>query len=406
MGICYRDKCRGILVGGMVGDALGAPWEGESSSSIKREVPSGPFDFFDHREMTDIKLAAELTGIPLGPCTIGEFTDDTECMMALTDSLIQAEGISTIVTALSTCLWWCSTPHMGGYSSWTWKKLELIHEGSDISELEKIHGNEGPSWANGAAMRIAPLGAAYRKLIDENPEFLRERVKTAVRFTHTHDEAFDAALMITCCVSWCLKIENVKNHSKMELIELLLAFSNTEEMKKRLLAIQDKLKQTKDLTIEEIKDHSTVFNDLDKEFLQSICTTDKWFQIRAIDAVSYVLFIFLKYTGFGCFHDDSVGEYCLVRIICLGGDCDTLACMLGSLLGSLFGYSWIPSRWKDKLQNHPLKGFSNALELGDKLSGLDLTEPADENKEEIKKLINNLKEEIKKKEQPVRHSLH
>ncbi len=73
-----------------------------------------------------------------------------------------------------------------------------------------------------------------------------------------------------------------------------------------------------------------------KNFLQSICTPDKWFQIRAIDALAYVLFMFGRY--------GAEPEQCMVRTVALGGDCDTLACIVGSLLGALHGPGWVPSR--------------------------------------------------------------
>ena len=42
-----EERCQGCLLGAMLGDALGAPWEGESQASVQLNAPEGPWDFMD-----------------------------------------------------------------------------------------------------------------------------------------------------------------------------------------------------------------------------------------------------------------------------------------------------------------------------------------------------------------------
>jgi hypothetical protein len=54
----------------------------------------------------------------------------------------------------------------------------------------------------------------------------------------------------------------------------------------------------------------------------------------------------------------------------LGGDTDTLACMLGACLGALHGCSWIPQRWLQCLEQSAEYGVPRALELGSALASV------------------------------------
>ena len=96
-------------------------------------------------------------------------------------------------------------------------------------------------------------------------------------------------------------------------------------------------------------------------------------------------------------------EECLVRMIAIGGDTDTLACMLGACLGALYGDSWIPRRWIMAIQSaqSPDIGFEYAVQLGEALSELSCTElVADTN---VEALCESLWQELRTYPLPIRH---
>mgnify|MGYP002480911479 CR=1 FL=1 len=56
----------------------------------------------------------------------------------------------------------------------------------------------------------------------------------------------------------------------------------------------------------------------------------------------------------------------------LGGDTDT--CILGGLLGALYGTSWIPAHWYDPLENGEY-GRDYCVQLARAIAQLDLKHP-------------------------------
>jgi len=80
---------------------------------------------------------------------------------------------------------------------------------------------------------------------------------------------------------------------------------------------------------------------LDDEVLREI-EGDK-FQIKAVEAVPTALWGFLHY------YDQP--EKALSETVGFGGDTDTVASMVGALVGALHGTAWIPKRWYDNLEN-------------------------------------------------------
>ena len=255
--VAYVDKCVGLLLGGCVGDSLGMPWEGESSRVIQREVPNGPFDHFDHRNNQDIKVSAQVAGVDLGPCRVGHYTDDTECLLALADSLYICNGLEPQHSALNTVLWWCRD-QTSGYSAWTYEKMKAMALGE-----QNYDEDQRESHGNGCTMRISPIGAVYRTL---DAKEMRNVVKQAILWSHTHPEAVDASTVMALCISSCLKDKDLD-------LKVLSAVCETQELRERLLAIGEELSKKKPL------DETSVFDERDKAFLQSVCG-EKWFQIR------------------------------------------------------------------------------------------------------------------------------
>ena len=92
------------------------------------------------------------------------------------------------------------------------------------------------------------------------------------------------------------------------------------------------------------------------------------FQIKAIEAVPCALWIVCT-----SYRDP---EECLIRGVNMGGDTDTVAAMIGDIVGALHGQQWIPARWYDHIEPNSEanlgRGRTFAIDLAKKLSSVNL----------------------------------
>jgi ADP-ribosylglycohydrolase len=79
-----------------------------------------------------------------------------------------------------------------GYGPATNRLLRLVREGGDWRTLAGELFNGSGSWGNGAAMRVAPLGAFFA---DDPAEAARQAALSAT-VTHTHPEAIAGAIAV------------------------------------------------------------------------------------------------------------------------------------------------------------------------------------------------------------------
>jgi poly(ADP-ribose) glycohydrolase ARH3 len=98
------------------------------------------------------------------------------------------------------------------------------------------------------------------------------------------------------------------------------------------------------------------------------------FQIKAIEAVPCALWIVCE--------SYREPEQCLIRGVNMGGDSDTVAAMIGDIVGALHGTEWIPARWYDHIEanseENMERGKEFAIELAKKLATMNLTSVLDD----------------------------
>ncbi|MGW0547940.1 ADP-ribosylglycohydrolase family protein [Streptomyces altiplanensis] len=84
-----------------------------------------------------------------------------------------------------------------GYGPAVNRMLRLIREGGDWRELAAALFNGQGSWGNGAAMRIAPLGAWYA----DDPEQATHQAEISSYVTHQHREAVVGAMAVAAAAA-------------------------------------------------------------------------------------------------------------------------------------------------------------------------------------------------------------
>ncbi|GAA2646554.1 ADP-ribosylglycohydrolase family protein [Streptomyces vastus] len=129
--------------------------------------------------------------LPAGPW---QWTDDTEMACSVVAVLVAHRRIDQDELARS-----FAERHDfdRGYGPAVNRLLRLIREGGDWRELASALFNGQGSWGNGAAMRIAPLGAWYA----DDPEQATHQAEISAYPTHQHREAVAGAMAVAAAAA-------------------------------------------------------------------------------------------------------------------------------------------------------------------------------------------------------------
>lgn len=165
------DRAGAALFGTFVGDALGMPFEGLPRELIPRHV-----------EMVEARLGR------------GTYTDDTQMMVALAESLIARGRVD--VEHLSRAFLDAYDVERG-YGGGTRRVLELWRAGVavDVAAAQVFDGQG--SRGNGAAMRIAPVAVCFR----DDHERLCVEAAASARVTHAHPVGVDGAVVQAAAIA-------------------------------------------------------------------------------------------------------------------------------------------------------------------------------------------------------------
>ncbi len=287
-------KFRGALIGSAVGDALGAPVEGCKEGEV---------------------------GLFPGGIIEGRYTDDTEMMIGVAESLIDKRGFDGADMA---------SRFLRNYHAWrrygpgTRAVLELLRAGVSWEEASKRIFDGAGSYGNGAAMRIAPIGLFYCDDIDT----LWDMAYRASHITHSHVLGKEGAAIMACSVALALR------GYREEMLSALVARTREEIYRDKLRKIERLLDADRQTVIEELGNGEAAF-----------------------ESVITAIYSFFRFHNF----KDSV-----IYAISLGGDTDTIGSMTGAISGAYYGEEAIPQEWVNALEDGD-KGKTYIIWLADEL---------------------------------------
>lgn len=180
-----RDRALGALYGLAIGDALGMPTQSLSRAEIARRY--GRVD-------TLLDGAPDQPIAPKMPA--GSVTDDTEQALLVARLLIEGNGTIAPLTLAGVLEDWEQDMIRRGsldlLGPSTRRALTRLREG----EPPELAGRDGAT--NGAAMRVTPVGIAFRGA------GLLDAVVQASSVTHHTGLGIAAAAAVAACVSACL----------------------------------------------------------------------------------------------------------------------------------------------------------------------------------------------------------
>ncbi|MEE8144577.1 MAG: ADP-ribosylglycohydrolase family protein [Kiloniellales bacterium] len=183
----------------------------------------------------------------------------------------------------------------------------------------RLFGGEG-SLGNGAAMRVAPVGLAYRA----SPE-LAEKARLSAAVTHTHPVGMDGAAVQATAVALATVLDPEAPLDRQTFCRRLIGAAQSPEIRGRMELVR---------TL--VSDGAPA-----KQAADAIGRS-----VAMQESMPFAIFAFLS-------HPDSF-EDCLFTAALNGGDRDTLAAMACAISGAYLGLEAIPEAWRARLENHDL----------------------------------------------------
>lgn len=287
------NRFLGSALGTFVGDALGEPVEGWPHRTI-----------YSRFGLVDTMIREE-----------GHYTDDTQMMIGILETLQQADGFDPAV---------CARRFQENFESWRGYGRRIF------GVMERI-GQEIPwdqvgtdSYGNGGAMRIAPIGCFYYR----NLQALKENAILSARITHNHPEGLAGAVAQASAVGLALQHGLSREPIKPE--------SFLDEIVAQVRDVDQGFAEC----VDEIR---TIPGGPMVEVIEVI-TGRYGLSLRAIESVPPALAAFLLTYSF---------REAVVLAVNLGGDTDTIGAMAGAVAGAYYGYDQIPQEWLTPLENGP-----------------------------------------------------
>lgn len=154
------------------------------------------------------------------------YTDDTEMAIALAETLLDRGEVDQDVLAEQLVRRYRAEPHRG-YGAGARRLLEDIDAGGCWRTLSsEMFGGSG-SYGNGAAMRVAPLGAWFA---DDVEETIRQATLSA-EVTHSHPEAQVGAIAVAIAAGWVARHDG---EPASELVPWVVSRIDDSEVRRRL----------------------------------------------------------------------------------------------------------------------------------------------------------------------------
>jgi poly(ADP-ribose) glycohydrolase ARH3 len=298
-----QAKFSGSLLGGMVGDVIGAAVEAESPGYIRKT-------FKNLDEILALKSVPELLS---GDWEVGRFTDDTQMTICVAEWLASDATLDGKKLLERFCRAYEPWRH---YGPGVRLILESFPKARDRwMDLATAMFPQG-SYGNGSAMRVAPIGL----FLHNDLAGLIEAVRISSVVTHSHYLAIQGATVQAASVA-------IATRGKVDTAQFLgtlkIALSHFEERGEDTSVYRKVLAQIAE----------GISKNVPPQKMSPILGNG----IKAQEAVPMAIYCFLA-------NRDSF-EKAVEAAIFLGGDTDTIASMTGSIAAAALGESSIPERW-------------------------------------------------------------
>ena len=295
-----KDKLKGMLYGGIVGDILGVPFEFKAMGTFN---------------------CTDMVGYGTHNQPLGTWSDDTSMTLATIDNIIQKGTESDLMFKfLEFRNNGKYTPHGKVFDIGS-TIVNAIDEfeyniSNGINNVSNCGQDGECDNGNGALMRISPVITLLDKY-DPSKSF--DLIDKYTSLTHSHPRSVIASII------YLELLQQLLEYDKLESIENV--FKITQKMYFPILPFK---------YVDELSTYNDFFNMklLDKQYSE-------------LKSSGYV--VDTLFSAIWCFYYSNSFEDAVLKAVNLGGDTDTIASITGSLAGIYYGYDSIPKEWINKI---------------------------------------------------------
>jgi ADP-ribosylglycohydrolase len=335
-----EEKCAGAFVASAIGDALGWANELRSGNTNKNIKPVS--NFIEWQRRSGGRFWSHTENI-----LAGEYSDDTQMNLAVARSILSGKPWVTHLSTVELPFWLEYERGGGGAlkrAAKLWQKNTAPWKAKPI-DVEQYFAAGG----NGAAMRVLPHVIARGR---EDFDALSKQITQDAILTHGHPRAIVGALCYAYALMYMLNKSDTLSFGELAntVIDAKNEWGNFPNS-----VDNDWLNATQNVNYPNLWE-STV-NETTSRLKQVVHALE----IGALDSENETL------TALGCFDNriNGAGDIAAIASIyfaskyannpilgvksaanAIGSDTDTIASMVGGLLGALLGLSWIPAEWK------------------------------------------------------------
>ncbi|XP_068249415.1 ADP-ribosylhydrolase ARH3-like [Palaemon carinicauda] len=337
------SKFRGCMVGALMGDCFGAPFEGDIN--ISRSVLNS---YFKRLLDPDLKVPYK------------SYTDDTAMARSVAQSLIDSKGYNAKDMARKFVKEYYAEPNRGYGANIVDVFAALrVNKFSDVYTPAGLQFNGRGSFGNGGAMRVAPVALfCYNK----DDQEVVNTAKDSALITHANRMGYNGAVLQCLAVHLALHTPYDKLDA-VNFVETLIT-----KMKKVETPTEDDIFDEGEEPFLYVKKLTKVLELMER----GSCVTNEQvggelgIHIAAHLSVPTAIYSFIRATNsISSVETDNPIQRTLHYAIGLGGDTDTIATMAGSIAGAYYGMEKVP----ENLKRH-CEALADAIKQADQLFSL------------------------------------
>lgn len=303
-------KGMGAIAGAGIGDALGMPTEFISMEEHKK--------FFKGKIQ---KFEDPLHGSPVEHLKRGQYTDDTQQLIALAESLLEKNGLDIVHFGKKLAEW--HRKNKDGISNWRFPGNTSTNAAERLLTGVPARESGDPNATTcGSAMRVAPIGVMFYSDVRKAMEKARESSVP----THNSLETKEASAAVAGVIAHLLQGEEPLN------------------------AVNKTMEHLKDETLKEKIRKAVELRETEPQFAMKQIGAGS----HVHETVPFAIYSFLH-------SPDDFKKVVVTAANVVPGDTDSIACIAGALAGAHNGIEKIPKEF------HSVEEYGRLAKIGARL---------------------------------------